>query len=297
LARERRSGRRRRCGAVEDGEVARDVGLFAASCEKHASDAAVHEKTMYALKDGVAFRAGSSAVVKSLRYGESVRIQGCESATCASLVDNSLATALASELTDQQPPVGSRYVWGHYAQLKPNQKVTIQAYNPSTNSFEVDGGVSVPAASLGKRPETAAETKTREKAEAIAQEARQKVDTIARAARHKADAIAKAAEAKQRREDVRQERERLQVVLIEGEKDRRAFAGQLRENYLATGADIKVSVSGSHAERLKLEYPLFNDVWLYQFQHNGVIEVLKAKGFTHLILSDGWNYAMRLTLN
>lgn len=58
-----------------------------------------------------------------------------------------------------------------------------------------------------------------------------------------------------------------------------------------------MAVSGRYAQHLTLEYPLINDVWLYQFQHNGeVIETLKTKGFTEIHLSNGWDYAKRLTL-
>jgi hypothetical protein len=243
------------------------------------------EQEVYALRDGVGFRAGSSDVVKNLEYGQSVRAR-CDNRVCRALVNGSPATVSRADVADAPPPRGSRYVWGRFAGLKLNQQVTIQGYDPNKRAFEVDGRVWLSGDSLGDRPESATETQAREKKEAVA-----------RAEQAKEQREEARREVVRQREEAKLARDSFRAAIIATEPERQEFAKRLREDYLSKGADIKVSVSGKHAQRLSLEYPLINDVWLYQFQHNAdVLDALRAKGFTEVDLSNGWNYGKRLTL-
>ncbi len=250
------------------------TGISLTRCADHTVSPPA-EKSMYALRDHVPLRAGLKDLPNDLRYGDKIQVFGCNGLTCSVRLRDTIATVSMSQLSDQQPPMGVKFVRKHSGTLQPNQQVLIQGYSPEGNLFEVDG-VWVDSSSLADRPETAAETKAREKAESIA----------------------KVEEAKWQREKAKLTRERLRTEAIESERERRAFARQLRDNYLASGSDVKVSVAGAHAQELTLEYPLINGVWLYQFEHNGeVINALRSKGFTRLYLSDGWNYAKGLRLD
>lgn len=61
--------------------------------------------------------------------------------------------------------------------------------------------------------------------------------------------------------------------------------------------DVKVSVSGQHNERIRLQYVLFNDVWLHQFQKGSLISEMHSEGFKGAELSDGYDWRYRITLN
>ena len=64
----------------------------------------------------------------------------------------------------------------------------------------------------------------------------------------------------------------------------------LREVYLDKGFDIKVDVSGRDANRLKLTYPLFNDVFSHRFQKEGTIDTWCAMGFRRIDMTDGYDW-------
>ncbi len=76
---------------------------------------------------------------------------------------------------------------------------------------------------------------------------------------------------------------------------RKAYALSLREKFLDDGVDIKVSVSGSAATKLKLEYVLFNDVWTHKFQKGSLMQEIGRLGFKEVHFDDGYDYAMVLT--
>jgi len=79
------------------------------------------------------------------------------------------------------------------------------------------------------------------------------------------------------------------------EAARVTYAAALREKFLDDGLDIKVSVSGDHAERLDLHYVLFNDVWLHKFRKGSLIQEIWMLGFTRIDFRDGYDYHMYLT--
>lgn len=78
-------------------------------------------------------------------------------------------------------------------------------------------------------------------------------------------------------------------VALEAE-NRRAYAKVLRELFLDQGLDIEVRVTGSRAERLKLTYVLFNDVWSHRFNKDGLIDQWLGMGFEKIDLDDGYDY-------
>lgn len=217
--------------------------------------------TMYARKSGVLLQNGGA----TLAYGEAIRCDRCDSATCFVTRNGKQATIVKSDLTDAPPP-----------EVAPTEPQAIDLYEPTTSQVRLaKSGFWAPIKALQDHPETSEERRAKQVTEREAQ--REKV----RRARDEA-AVAR----KEARE-----------AAVTAEASRRAFARQLRENYLASGANIKVSVSGAHAEHLTLEYPLIDDVWTYKFEHNDeAMSALRAKGFTYLHLSDGFNYGMRITL-
>jgi len=78
--------------------------------------------------------------------------------------------------------------------------------------------------------------------------------------------------------------------LVNGAEDRRAFAARLREGFLDQGLDIKVRVSGKHAERLTMTYALFSDVWSHRFQGEGVLDSLQTAGFERVDMTDDYDW-------
>jgi len=69
----------------------------------------------------------------------------------------------------------------------------------------------------------------------------------------------------------------------------------LRERYLDAGADIKVRVSGKRADRIEIEWVLFNDVWAHRFQKEGVIDGLCKAGFKRVDMDDGYDWGVYWT--
>jgi hypothetical protein len=76
---------------------------------------------------------------------------------------------------------------------------------------------------------------------------------------------------------------------------RRVMGELLRERYLDAGANIKVVVSGKRADRIKLTWVLFNDVWSHRFQKDGVVNNLCGAGFTRVEMSDGYDWGVYWT--
>lgn len=95
------------------------------------------------------------------------------------------------------------------------------------------------------------------------------------------------------RAEKRRERERAAQAAVE----RKQYAAELRDHFLDQGMDIKVSVSGSNNDRLKLQFVLFNDVWLHRFQKGSLIGEIRSKGFKRIDMSDGYNWGYYFTMN
>jgi hypothetical protein len=96
-------------------------------------------------------------------------------------------------------------------------------------------------------------------------------------------------------EEVKAERTRTRETAALETANRRQFAPLLRERFLDQGLDIKVSVSGSRAERLQLTYVLFTDVWSHKLNKEGQIDIYCAMGFKTIRLSDGYDWVVRYT--
>lgn len=64
----------------------------------------------------------------------------------------------------------------------------------------------------------------------------------------------------------------------------------IRNAFLDSGFDIKVSVRDKDYEHLYLEYPLFNDVWHRRFNKDGLLTSFKQMGFKKITLTDGYDY-------
>jgi hypothetical protein len=77
--------------------------------------------------------------------------------------------------------------------------------------------------------------------------------------------------------------------------ERRLVEGVLRERYLDSGLDIKVKVSGSNADRIKLTYVLLNDVWSHRLSKEGMVSELCGRGFKRVEMSDGYDWGASLT--
>jgi flagellar biosynthesis GTPase FlhF len=77
--------------------------------------------------------------------------------------------------------------------------------------------------------------------------------------------------------------------------ERRLMEGILRERYLDAGLDIKVKVSGDSADRIKLTYVLFNDVWSHRLSKEGMVSELCNHGFKRIEMSDGYNWGVYWT--
>jgi len=232
--------------------------------------------TLYARKNGVVLRGAK----KILRYGQALRFDWCTTATCFVEKDGVQLAVVRSDMLEVPPPSSPQFVVGVEG-VNPATAFSVEAYNPSTGEVWIAGlRTPISAAHLQGHAETSEE----------------------RAGRIKADAAERAERAAREREAAKQEKAAAREAAAEAKRqvaataaDRIAFAHQLRDNYLASGANVKVSVSKAFNTELRLEYPLIDDVWLYKFQHNDeVMSALRSKGFTSLVLSDGFDYAMRL---
>jgi hypothetical protein len=82
----------------------------------------------------------------------------------------------------------------------------------------------------------------------------------------------------------------------EGKGGRREFAVKLRQLYLDQGFDIKVHTKGRNAERLMLEYVLFDAVWTNAFKKSDTFFAAGAIGFRSVELNNGYNYHVLVSL-
>ncbi|MFE3869594.1 zinc ribbon domain-containing protein [Flavobacterium sp. LS2P90] len=70
---------------------------------------------------------------------------------------------------------------------------------------------------------------------------------------------------------------------------------KIRNMFLDTGIDVKVSVYGKNNETLELEYALFNDVWYRKFETSGMFNNFHKLGFKKIILNDNYDYKTAVT--
>ena len=77
--------------------------------------------------------------------------------------------------------------------------------------------------------------------------------------------------------------------------ERKENIEKIRNMFLDTGIDVKVSVYGKNNETLELEYALFNDVWLRKFETSGMFENFHKLGFKKIILNDNYDYKTSVT--
>jgi hypothetical protein len=92
-----------------------------------------------------------------------------------------------------------------------------------------------------------------------------------------------------------QQKKRSKVEQAASLVERRLVEGVLRERYLDAGLDIKVKVFGSNADRIKLTYVLFNDVWSHRLSKEGMVKELCDRGFKRIEMSDGYNWGVYWT--
>jgi len=94
---------------------------------------------------------------------------------------------------------------------------------------------------------------------------------------------------------VEQQRKQAKVEQAASLMERRLIEGVLRERYLDAGLDIKVKVTGNNADRIKLTYVLFNDVWSHRLNKEGMVKDLCGRGFKRIEMSDGYNWGVYWT--
>ena len=74
----------------------------------------------------------------------------------------------------------------------------------------------------------------------------------------------------------------------------RAAAGKLVENnFLEQGIDVEVTVSGREHRSITLRSVLVGKVFVYHFEHSGLLSELKGMGFTHIVVTDGYGSSWR----
>lgn len=81
--------------------------------------------------------------------------------------------------------------------------------------------------------------------------------------------------------------------------DRKAYAKVVREIFLDHYMDVKVWVSGKNNIYLHMEYPLFNDVWMHQFEKDEwrfLFVDFRKTGFKRVYFTDGWDYSIYYNL-
>lgn len=71
---------------------------------------------------------------------------------------------------------------------------------------------------------------------------------------------------------------------------RKKYGEDFRNKLLDNGLNIKVSVYGKNNKKIKLTYVLFDEVWFRKFENEGYFSQIHDRGFTHIELTDGYNY-------
>lgn len=238
-------------------------------CGKAATSAAPEESaTMFVTRDTTEVQTPSGAVVGHLKYAEPVRVGSCLNGWCPARWKNGEPVKVRwHDLVSFPPPSGEKYadegiqlksINGKTEKIKLNEKVRISSYNAESGEVVLAGYEgSVKPDLLRDEPIPAEEIKSRRELERVV--------------------------AKQEAED---RREAARTAL----QERRNFADTLRTRYLDNYLDIKVRVSGSKADRITLEYVLFNDVWARKLQTEGALDTLREKGFKRIDMTNGYDY-------
>lgn len=76
----------------------------------------------------------------------------------------------------------------------------------------------------------------------------------------------------------------------EESKSRKNFETEFQNKLLDKELNIKVKVFGKDNKKIKLTYVLFTDVWFRKFETEGYFDDLHQRGFTHIELTDGYDY-------
>ncbi|MEC5156661.1 hypothetical protein [Chryseobacterium sp. MP_3.2] len=71
---------------------------------------------------------------------------------------------------------------------------------------------------------------------------------------------------------------------------RKKYGEDFRNKLLDNGLNIRVSVSGKENKKIKLTYVLFDEVWFRKFENEGYFDQIHDQGFTHIELTDGYDY-------
>lgn len=64
----------------------------------------------------------------------------------------------------------------------------------------------------------------------------------------------------------------------------------MREIYLDSDQDVKVSVTGKNKDVITLSYVLIGDVWSHHMLREGTLDGLFDLGFKKIVLTDGHDY-------
>ncbi len=209
--------------------------------------------TMYAIHDGV----GSIEGVRdgAISYGEAVLVL-CDAANqCTGERDGHKLSISLHDLYQYEPPKGPKYAYG---------SVTVRGTYQGRDYLRHDEKVEI----SGFDPS----------------------DSTVRIGKDAWVSTAELRDHPETREE-RKARMELELTLAQGELSaRRAYASQLRTHFLDQNMDVEVRVSGSKADRLTLEFVLFNAVWAHNFQKGDLIDEIRGKGFKRVDLTDGYDY-------
>ena len=213
---------------------------------------------------------------RTLAYGEAIT-PTCTQGTYT-FIENGLTLEVnQSATTTVTVPAGTLYARGVarvYDQdegykikrkLKYGEKVRVQRFKPGLGGrigrVEIGEGQWVNESDLQERPETAEEHRQRVTADA----SRAKAEREATKANETAQAEA-----------------------------RRAYAKVLRNHFLDQGMDVKVGISGARADRLRLEFILFNAVWTRKMETGSLLGEIRDQGFKRLDMQ-GYEYHVNWT--
>ena len=72
--------------------------------------------------------------------------------------------------------------------------------------------------------------------------------------------------------------------------ERKGNIEKLRNMFLDSGIDVKVSVYGKNNETLELRNVAFDDVWFRKFETAGMFDNFHNLGFTQIILNNEYDY-------
>lgn len=215
----------------------------------------------YCRREGLEVRGiDGREVVGVWRYRTAVEVR-CNKTNCTGEIDGKPFKVSQSYLVVQEPPAQTLYARHHVTEnsvsvLEANQEVTVVYWDPQKAKVRLkDSHLWIATVDLQDHPETPDERKRRLKAE-----------------RDAAASALRLAEANR-------------LAMIEA---RRGYEKRLRTHFLDEGMDVRVRVSGGRADRLTMNYVLFNAVWAHNFQKGTLIEEVKSLGFKRVDMSNGY---------